>query len=178
MSDFAVAAREEVLRSHVFTVEHRTVAGAGTTFERDVVVHPGAVAIAARREDGALALLRQYRATFDNVAWELPAGTRDVVGEPPEETARRELREELGCEATTMRELFHYMNSRGWTTQTTIVFEATGLTMVEREPHGPEEEGATIHWLSPAEQRALLTSGELLESSTVLVLTHLVGGDV
>ena len=47
----------------------------------DVVVHPGAVAILAIRADGAVALLRQYRATFDDVNWELPAGTLDVAGE-------------------------------------------------------------------------------------------------
>jgi ADP-ribose pyrophosphatase len=167
---FRIARREPILDSYVFRVERRTVTNGADTFERDVVVHAGAVAVLAVRDDGAVGLLRQYRATFDDVNWELPAGTRDVEGEPPELTAARELEEELGCRPSELRELFRYMNSRGWTDQTTIVYLATGLEFIARAPSGPEEQHAEIHWLGTDELVELVDSGVLMESSTLMAL--------
>jgi ADP-ribose pyrophosphatase len=169
-SGFSIARRRPLLESFVFSVERRTVTGGGHEFERDVVVHPGAVAIIAVRDDGAVGILRQYRATFDDVNWELPAGTRDVDGEDPADTARRELAEELGCRAGEVSELFRYMNSRGWTTQTTIVYVATRLEFLGREPSGPEETAAEIHWVDRDQVRAILEGGGFIESSTLMAL--------
>lgn len=170
MISFHVTRRTRVLTSHVFDVETREVADGTTSFTRDVVVHPGAVAILAIRADGAVALLRQYRATFDDVNWELPAGTLDVAGESPRDAAVRELREETGCEATSVHEIFRYMNSRGWTDQITIVFTARDLVQHARTPLGPEELASEIHWLTRDELRALLDRGELMEASTLMGL--------
>ena len=64
----------------------------GETFERDIVHHPGAVSVVPVVEEGeAVLLVRQYRAAVDRELLEIPAGKRDVVGEEPELTARREL---------------------------------------------------------------------------------------
>jgi ADP-ribose pyrophosphatase len=167
---FRIANSSTILNSYVFRVERRTVSDGTTSFDRDVVVHAGAVAVLAVRDDGAVGLLRQYRATFDDVNWEMPAGTRDVNGEAPELTAARELEEELGCRAKKVRELFRYMNSRGWTDQTTIVYEATQLEPVPRRLEGPEENGSEVHWLFPAELRALVDAGDLMEASTLMAL--------
>jgi ADP-ribose pyrophosphatase len=168
--DFRIERRSSLLNSFVFSVERRTIGDGVDEFERDVVVHPGAVAIVAIRDDGAVGMLRQYRATFDDVNWELPAGTRDVEGEDPADTARRELEEELGCRAGEVTELFRYMNSRGWTTQTTIVFVARQLEVISRAPSGPEEMAAEIHWLGREQLGEILTGGRLIESSTLMAL--------
>lgn len=149
--------------------------GAGVEFERDVVVHPGAVAVMAVRDDGAVAVLRQYRATFDDVNWELPAGTRDVSGEDPVDTARRELAEETGLTATHLERLFTYMNSRGWTDQLTEVFLATGLTEGPRRTSGPEEDRSELHWLDPQAVEDLLARRQPMESSTIMGLMWLQG---
>ena len=63
----------------------------GRQFDRDIVRHPGAVAIVPMTDDGAVLLVHQYRAAVDRWLFEIPAGTCDVEGEPPETTARREL---------------------------------------------------------------------------------------
>jgi ADP-ribose pyrophosphatase len=170
-----VVGRETILRSFVFSVERRVVSDGESVFERDVVVHAGAVAILPIRDDGTVGLLRQYRSTFDDVNWELPAGTRDVPGEPPEQTARRELEEEMGYRASEMRELFRYMNSRGWTDQTTIVYAATGLTATARATSGPEETDSEVHWLGADELGAIVEGGQLLESSTLMALFWYLG---
>ncbi len=166
---------DTVLQCFAFRVESRHITNGSETFDRDVVVHPGAVAMLAVRDDGAVGLLRQYRATFDDVNWELPAGTLDVAGEAPENAAARELEEELGCRAGQMEELFRYMNSRGWTDQRTYVFLATQLTFIDRRPSGPEEDGAEIHWLSVPAIRALLAERQLMESSTLMALQWYLG---
>jgi ADP-ribose pyrophosphatase len=72
---------------------------AGDAFERTYVSTPGAVAIVAVTPQGEVVLVSQYRASFDAVVTEIPAGMRDVVGEPPELTAARELQEETGYTA-------------------------------------------------------------------------------
>ncbi len=167
---FRIAGVKRKLDSYVFHVEQRHVTDGTVSFDRDVVVHPGAVAVLAIRDDGAVGMLRQYRATFDDVNWELPAGTRDVTAEAPEATAARELEEEMGVRAGTIRELFRYMNSRGWTDQTTIVYEATDLEFVERSLQGPEEDRSVVHWLSIDQLRDLVDSGVLMESSTLMAL--------
>jgi ADP-ribose pyrophosphatase len=165
---FRITHSERVLDCHVFSVDRVTVATGETTFEREIVRHAGAVAVLAVRDDGAVGLLRQYRATFDDVTWELPAGTRDVDGESPESTAQRELVEELGCRAANLRPLFTFMNSRGWTDQTSAIYLATGLEDVEREPAGPEETASTVHWLNVVELRELLERPDTID---VYVLT-------
>ena len=169
-SRFRISERQLVFDSFVFSVERRRVTNDEISFERDVVVHAGAVAVLAVRDDGAVGMLRQYRSTFDDINWELPAGTRDVEGERPELTAARELEEELGCQAGSWREIFRYMNSRGWTDQTTIVYHATDLKAVDRRLDGPEEDASEVHWLSVSKARELVNGRELMEASTLMAL--------
>jgi ADP-ribose pyrophosphatase len=140
-----------VFRSHVFNVERRTVQTDGEVFQRDVAVHPGAVAILVVNDEGRIGFIRQYRSTFDEVLLEVPAGTCDVLGEAPLETAKRELLEEMGCEAEEWTLLGRFMNSPGWSTQVMTIFEARALTMKERRPAGPEERSSTVVWLSREE---------------------------
>jgi ADP-ribose pyrophosphatase len=163
-----VTSSTEVLQSFVFHVERRTVTDGVASFERDVVVHKGAVAILAVDDADRVAVLRQYRATFDDVNWELPAGTKDVEGEEPAVTATRELAEETGLVAAHVEHLFTYMNSRGWTDQTTDLFLATDLTAGDRQAVGPEESGAELHWLDRTQISDLLHRSAPLESSTLM----------
>jgi ADP-ribose pyrophosphatase len=86
----------------------------GTEFTRDVVRHPGAVAVVAVTDDRRVLLVRQYRGPVDRELLEIPAGTRDVEGEPPQETARRELSEEAGVRAGELRLLARVLNSPGF----------------------------------------------------------------
>src|SRR5204863_1003962 len=71
----------------------------GTAVDLELMHHPGASAVVAVDEAGAVVLIRQYRHAAGGYIWELPAGVLDSPGEPPEQCARRELREETGLEA-------------------------------------------------------------------------------
>jgi ADP-ribose pyrophosphatase len=163
------------LRSYVFDVERRTVEHQGSNFERDVVVHHGAVAILAMNERNEVGFLRQYRAPFDAFILEIPAGTLDVIGESAEDAAKRELREELGCTARQWRNLGSFTVSPGWTTQVMTIFEAKGLEEVGRRPDGPEEVSSRIEWIHIDEIKATLHRESTIDY-TVAVALHCVFG--
>ncbi len=172
---FHVEGAEVVFRSYVFSVERRVVRHGNETFERDVALHPGAVAVLVINDRGEVGFIRQYRATFDELLLELPAGTQDVPGEPALETAKRELLEEIGYEAAEWTLLGRFMNSPGWTSQVMTVYVARQLTARERAPAGPEERSSTVLWLSPAEIRQTLKNASAMDSTTALALHRVFG---
>lgn len=174
-SPFHVEGAEIVFRSHVFDVERRTVRHGEDVLLRDVAVHPGAVAVLAINDEGEVGFIRQYRAAFDQEQFEIPAGTRDIAGEEPLDAAKRELREEIGYEAREWKLLGRYMNSPGWTNQVMVVYEARGLVKVARDPAGPEEHHATVHWFSPEALRDMLRSAFAIDSTTTIALHRVFG---
>lgn len=176
MSDsFEIERTEKLLQSRVFDVERRTIRHDDVVFDRDVAVHRGAVAILAINDDGDVGFLRQYRAAFDAYLLEIPAGTQDVDGEDPLDTAKRELREELGCEAKEWRLLGRFMNSPGWTNQVMTIYEARGITQLDRLPAGPEESASSVHWLSVKDLRSTLALEEAIDSTTTVALHRVFG---
>jgi len=122
----------------------------GQEVGREVIEHPGAVGILAMDEAGQILLIRQYRHPVGRQLWEIPAGLRDVAGEPPLVTARRELLEEAGYLAADWQVLADFFTSPGITSERLRVYLARGLTRVpdaERE-YVPDHEEAhlTIEW--------------------------------
>ena len=102
----------------------------GDVVPRQVVQHPGAVAVVALDEVGQVLLIRQYRHPVGRLLWEVPAGLRDVAGEPLHETAARELLEETGYAAADWRVLTDYYSSPGISTERIRVFLARELRQV------------------------------------------------
>lgn len=164
-----------LLDSYVFNVERRRIRQGDATFDRDVVTHPGGVAILVRDHEGRIGVLRQWRSAFGAFLWEIPAGTQDVEDEDPLTTAKRELREELGCEATTWTELGRFMVSSGWTDQVMTIFEAVGITIIERAPEGPEEMSSEVHWFTPDALRQTLRGEPAIESTMAVALNRVFG---
>jgi ADP-ribose pyrophosphatase len=111
----------------------------GERFDRDVVRHPGAVSVVAVDGDDVF-LVNQYRACLDANMWEIPAGKRDVEGEPPEITAHRELIEEVGMKAGSMELLLNVHHSPGFCDEYGYIYLATDLTEVPQQLEGPEEQ--------------------------------------
>ncbi len=172
---FRVVATEPLLASRVFRVERRTISDGEQSFTRDVVTHQGAVAILALNDRGEIGMLRQYRAPFDAEVLEIPAGTLDVAGEDPLSAAKRELAEELGCEAATWTKLGTFMVSPGWCDQVMTIFEARDLTLVERAPAGPEETASRVLWVSPEELHEMLGAEEMVDYTVTAALHRVYG---
>ena len=110
----------------------------GEVVEREVVAHPGAVAIIAYDEIH-IHLVRQPReAAGQDAMLELPAGKLDVPGESPLECAQRELAEEVGLAADEWSELKSFYTSPGFADEQVTIFIATRLRRVEHEPDAEE----------------------------------------
>jgi len=133
--------------------------------ERDVVLHPGAVAVLALDDALRVLLIRQYRHPVGRLLWEIPAGLRDVAGEPPWATARRELEEEAGYRARDWRVLADYYTSPGFSTERLRVFLARGLEQVSQAERDfvPEAEEAhlLLAWLPLDEAVRKVFAGDL-----------------
>lgn len=104
---------------------------------RDVVRHPGAVAIVALTDDGHICLVRQYRTALDRVTVEIPAGKLEP-GEDPLAAAHRELEEETGFTADKMAYLTSIASSDGFTDEVIHLYMATGLTFTSSNPDDDE----------------------------------------
>lgn len=152
----------------------------GRPFTRDIVRSPGAVAVVAVFDDRSVLLVRQYRAAFDSFVIEIPAGMRDVDGEEPESTARRELVEETGFEASSWRLLHRFFPSVGMTDAVLHVFLATDLREVGRAAHGVEEEHMEVHRVSLTDAIAMVERGEINDAKATigLLMAARVLGDV
>ena len=171
MPGFRRVAQEELLRAWLFRVERLELLDpAGTTFERVVVRHPGAVTVVPLHDDGTVSVVRQYRAAVDAMVLEIPAGTRDKADETPEETARRELAEEAGLEAARWEVLIGTWNTPGVSDQHTTIFLATGLTPCPARPDGVEEGYMTVETVRLADLDALVADGTVKDETTVLGL--------
>lgn len=126
----------------------------GTTFHRDVVVHPGAVAIVALDEQDRVLVVSQYRHPVGHRLIELPAGLRDVDGEPPLRAAQRELYEEGHVRAADWRVLTDVFSSPGMSDEAVRIYLARRITDVpddERHDGVAEEADMPTFWLPLAD---------------------------
>lgn len=138
--------------------------------ERTVVTHPGAVAVLALDDAGRVLMIRQYRHPVRHLLWEIPAGLRDVEGEPLLETAKREFLEEAGYRAREWLTLVDYFTSPGFTTERLRIFLARGLqdagdTGFKREH---EEKFLEFEWVPLEDAVGLALAGKLHNSSAVM----------
>src|SRR5262249_15620901 len=123
-----------------------TVLADGQSVERDVIVHPGAVAILPLVDSVHVCLLRNRRPIVGETLWEIPAGTLEPQ-EPPESAAIRELAEETGYRAADWRKLTEFYPSPGVLTERTHVYLARDLTPGPRHlERGEEMESEIVAW--------------------------------
>jgi 8-oxo-dGDP phosphatase len=161
-----VVASDTLARGRLVTVRTDKVRmPGGNTAEREVVLHPGAVAVLALDDAGQVLMIRQYRHPVNRLLWEIPAGLRDVAGEPLLATAQRELLEEAGYRARDWRVLADYYSSPGFTTERLRIFLARDLELVppaERDFVREDEEAALVQaWLPLDDAVRKVLAGDL-----------------
>ena len=146
----------------------------GTTFERDIVRSPGAVAalplIFDAEGNASVVLVRQYRPPYEQEIVEIPAGMRDVDGEPPEETARRELAEEAGLVPGRLDLLLEMVPSPAMTDSVTTIYLASDCTSTTRSLHGPEEQESELLHIPLDDAVSMVERGEIVDAKTVAAL--------
>jgi 8-oxo-dGTP pyrophosphatase MutT (NUDIX family) len=116
----------------------------GEEVGRDKVWHPGAVGMLAVDEMHVWLVRQPREAAGLPASLEVPAGKLDVEGEPPEQTARRELGEEIGKQAASWRELFCFYSSPGFADERVWLYLATELSSLDHPAEVDENERIEI----------------------------------
>ncbi|MEO7039917.1 MAG: NUDIX domain-containing protein [Gemmatimonadaceae bacterium] len=149
----------------------------GKTGELEIIRHSGASAVLPflgdpTSEDPQILLIRQYRYAADGFIYEIPAG-RLEPGEPPEECAIRELREETGCTADKMAHLYTMYTTPGFTDEKIHLFVATGLTRGDSALEADEFVEVVPTHMSAALK--MIKDGTITDAKTALSILYVAG---
>lgn len=172
MTGFRRLDDREVHRGFVWNVAVAEFEGPdGTRFSRDIVRSPGAVAVVPLVFDpeglASVVLVRQYRPPYERDVIEIPAGMRDVPGEPTAETARRELIEEAGLTPGILTHLLDMYPSPGMTDSVCTIYLATDCAPTDTDRHGPEEAEMTLLHVPLDDALAMIDCGDICDAKTV-----------
>lgn len=172
MTSFRHLGDEPVHNGHIWDVVVADFeAPDGRRFRRDIVRSPGSVAVVPLVFDAegvpSVVLVRQYRPPYERDIIEIPAGMRDVPGEDPAETGRRELAEEAGLAPGRISHLIDMLPSPGMTDSVCSIFLASECTPVEHDRQGPEEQHMEVLHVPLAEALAMIDVGEIADAKTV-----------
>jgi ADP-ribose pyrophosphatase len=152
----------------------------GTRSTRDIVGHPGAVAILAVDPDDQVLFVRQYRTAAKRVLLEIPAGTLDIdastgATEDPDLAARRELEEETGYRAERWQKLTTFWTAPGFASELMHLYLATDLRPAHPDERlGPDEdEHLRLERMPFADAIAAVERGEVADAKSILGLLWL-----
>jgi ADP-ribose pyrophosphatase len=167
--DSQVVHRGKYMVFHVDTIERSD----GSRGQRDLVRHPGAVAILAVDPEDRVLMVRQWRVAAGRGMLEIPAGTLDVhdgVTEDPFVAAKRELEEETGHRAGTWRKLAQFWTAPGFASELMHLYLATDLTPVSDDTRlaPDEDEELELRHLPVDEALALVETGGIADAKTIL----------
>jgi ADP-ribose pyrophosphatase len=160
--------QESVYRGSLLNIRVDTVAlPDGAIANREIVVHPGAVAVAPLTDDAQVVLVRQFRYPINRITLEIPAGKLEF-GEEPEATCRRELAEETGLSAASLEKLTEIVVAPGYSNERIALYKATGLSAAHAKPDADEFiETVTL----PLEEvHAMIRRGEIQDAKTIIAL--------
>jgi len=165
MTRIRVVKRTTLYRGRIIRLIREVLQIRGQRLVRETVLHPGAVVVIPLLDRSRVVFVRQYRRAIGRELLELPAGTLNP-GERRAACARRELQEETGWRARTMRRIGQFYAAPGFISEQLTVFVATGLTPVGAHPEPDELVRPIILPLSAA--LAKIRSGEICDAKTII----------
>jgi ADP-ribose pyrophosphatase len=144
----------------------------GKTSKREIIKHPGAVAIIAVTNEGKIVLVRQYRKAMERVLVEIPAGKLEK-GEEPELTARRELEEETGYKCEEMHHLISFYTSPGFADELVHLYVAENLSKLESSASLDEDEFVDVLEVTLEEALELIKEQQIYDAKTAYAIQYL-----
>lgn len=149
----------------------------GSEGELEMVRHPGAAAVVPflsdpRGDDPQLLLIRQYRYAAEQYMYEIPAGRLDP-GETPAACALRELREETGCDASSIEFMTSIYTTPGFTDERIHLFMATNLS--QGDAARESDEFIEVHTLSLSRCLTMIQQGEIADGKTIIAILFAAG---
>jgi len=141
----------------------------GKESKREIIHHPGAVAVVTFTEEGKLILVKQFRKALEKVIAEIPAGKLEF-GEDPLECAKRELEEETGVKAKTWKKLHSFYTSPGFANEIVHVFLAEDLEV--GDVHLDEDEFVERIDVTMEEANQMVLSEEIHDAKTIYAIQY------
>ncbi len=140
----------------------------GQSKQRDAILHPGAVVILPIMDEHTIVMIQNERFVVGERLWELPAGTLEP-NEAPIETAKRELIEETGFEAESMKPIMHFYTTPGICTEKMYAFVAESLSFVGQNLDAGED--ITVEQVSWVRALQMIRDGDIRDAKTIAVLS-------
>ncbi|MBN2046031.1 MAG: NUDIX hydrolase [Anaerolineales bacterium] len=165
---FETTNSEELYRGKAINLwRERVLYPDGRAATVEIIKHPGAVTILPVDKEGNIWFVRQYRHPAGQMLLELPAGTLEI-GEDPQNTAAREIREEIGMAAESLEELIRFYPVPGYSTEYMYAYLATGLYPAPLAQD--ESEFIQVEKYPIVEAYAMFERGEIIDGKTLAVL--------
>ncbi|WEG11454.1 NUDIX hydrolase [Pullulanibacillus sp. KACC 23026] len=142
----------------------------GQTSTREIVKHPGAVAIIPINSKGELLLVRQFRKPLEKILYEIPAGKLEK-GEEPESCAYRELEEETGFKALGLEKIAEFYTSPGFADEKIFIYYTNQLEQGQAELD--EDEFLDLVPVSLNEAKDMVKDGRIGDAKTVYAVQYL-----
>ena len=141
----------------------------GETSKREIVNHPGAVAIIAITGEGKLVVVEQYRKALERSIIEIPAGKLEP-GELPEITAARELEDETGYGRNELTYLQSFATSPGFADEIIHLFIARGLYKIENRAAMDEDEFVELMEITVEEGERMIAQQKIFDAKTAFAI--------
>lgn len=167
MSNEDIVKAETLYSGSIVSLLRYHVSLGGRRLVREVVEHPGAVAVIPVSDDGRIIMVRQHRLPTGKSLLEIPAGTRRV-GEDEEECARRELLEETGYRARVLRKALSFYPAPGYSTEKITLFLAEDLEKAGQRLE--EDEAIEVVEKPLGEAVEMLRNGLIEDAKTIIGL--------
>ncbi|KQL20344.1 NUDIX hydrolase [Cytobacillus solani] len=144
----------------------------GNVSKREIIKHPGAVAILALTDDDKIVMVEQYRKALEKTIIEIPAGKLEH-GEAPETCAKRELEEETGYACKKMEWLISFYTSPGFADEIVHLYIAEGLEKKENAASLDEDEFVNLMEITLEEAQAYLKEQRIYDAKTAYAVQFL-----
>lgn len=144
----------------------------GKTSTREIIKHPGAVAVIALTDDNKLLMVEQYRKALERALVEIPAGKLEK-GESPESTAKRELEEETGYMCESLEKIIAFYTSPGFADELVHLFVAKGLTKLTEAAELDEDEFLDVLEVTLEEAQQMVEDGRIYDAKTAYAVQYL-----
>lgn len=144
----------------------------GESAKRELVLHRGAIGIIALTADDRLVLVRQFRKPLEKVLLEIPAGKIELTDCSHLETAKRELEEETGFQASEWLQVAEFASAPGFASEILYLYEATDLTKVDNPLPQDEDELIELVLVTLEEAKAAIRSGAIYDAKTIIAVQY------
>jgi ADP-ribose pyrophosphatase len=144
----------------------------GKISKREIIKHPGAVAIIALTDENKIIMVEQYRKALERTIVEIPAGKIEK-GEQPDVCARRELEEETGYECESLELLISFYTAPGFADEIIHVYIAKGLVKKENSAPLDEDEFVNLEELTLEEAIQAIKDQKIYDAKTVFAVQYL-----